>query len=118
MTGLLVAGDLMELSLADEVSYRGGAHHHFNRRDPAAGFPFQEGLGQNGLQGFRQLCADLCLLLRRERVDDAVDRLGRAGGVERSQHQVTGLLGGQGQTDRLQVAHLADEDHVRVFAQG
>ena len=39
-------------------------------------------------------------------------------GVQRRQHQVAGLGGGQGERDGLEVAQLADGDDVRVLAQG
>ena len=53
---------------------------------------------------------------RREDVDDAVDRLRRALGVQGREHEVAGLGGGQRGRDRLEVAHLAHEDHVGVLA--
>ena len=49
--------------------------------------------------------------------DDAVNRLGRAGGVQGAEDQVARFGGGDGRLHRLQVAHLADQDHVRVLAQ-
>ena len=61
--------------------------------------------------------AHLLLLLGREDVDDAVDRRRRALRVQRAEDEVTGLRGGQRGRDRLEVAHLADEDHVRVLAE-
>ena len=53
----------------------------------------------------------------REDVDDAVDRLRRVLRVQRREDEVAGLSGGQRGRDRLEVAHLADEDHVGVLAQ-
>ena len=64
-----------------------------------------------------ELDAHLVLLLGREDVDDAVDRLRRALGVQRREDEVAGLGRGQRGRDRLEVAHLADEDHVGVLAQ-
>ena len=52
-----------------------------------------------------------------EDVDDPVDRLGGRLGVQRGEDEVAGLSGGQRGRDRLEVAHLADEDHVGVLAQ-
>ena len=43
--------------------------------------------------------------------------LGRAHRVQRREHEVAGLGGGQRGPHRLGVAHLADEDHVGVLAQ-
>ena len=61
--------------------------------------------------------AHLLLLLGREDVDDAVDRRRRALRVQRAEDEVAGLRGGERGRDRLEVAHLADEDHVRVLAE-
>ena len=47
----------------------------------------------------------------------AVDRLRRALGVQRREDEVAGLGRGQRGRDRLEVAHLADEDHVGVLTQ-
>ena len=43
--------------------------------------------------------------------------LGARLGVERREHEVAGLGRGQRRGDRLEVAHLAEEDHVGVLAQ-
>ncbi len=48
-------------------------------------------------------------------VDDPVDRLRGRVGVEGGERQVTGLGDRQGGLDRLEVPHLADEDHVRIL---
>ena len=64
---------------------------------------------------FCELHAHLILLRRREDVDDAVDRARRALGVQRGEDEVAGLGRGQRGRDRLEVAHLAEEDHVRVM---
>ncbi len=53
----------------------------------------------------------------REDVNDAVDGLGGVVCVQGGDHQVPGLRGRQRGGDRLQVAHLAHQDHVRVLAQ-
>ncbi len=37
--------------------------------------------------------------------------------MQRAEHQVAGFGGGERQADGLQVAHFADQHHVRVFAQ-
>ncbi len=44
--------------------------------------------------------------------------LGRALGVQRPEDEVTGLGGGQRGRDRLEVSHLAEEDHVGVLPEG
>ena len=65
----------------------------------------------------RELHAHLLLLRRRKDVDDAVDGARRALRVQRREHEVAGLGGGERGRDRLEVAHLAEEDHVGVLAQ-
>ena len=64
-----------------------------------------------------ELDADLLLLVRREDGDDAVDGLRRVERMQRGEHEVAGLGGEQRRLDRLEVAHLADEDDVGVLAQ-
>ena len=65
----------------------------------------------------RELLADLALLVRRERRDDAVDGLRRVEGVQRREHEVAGLGGDERRLDRLEVAHFADEDDVGILTQ-
>src|SRR5439155_11997054 len=65
----------------------------------------------------RELVADLLLLVRRERTNDAVDGLAGVQGVERREHQVARLRGMERDRHRLRVAHFTDEDHVRVLAE-
>ncbi len=68
-------------------------------------------------QRARELQADLRLPFAREDVDDPVERLRRVVGVQRREHQVTGLGQRQRDRDALDVAHLADEHDVGIFAQ-
>ena len=79
--------------------------------------PLDQRLADDALEGRGELCAHLLLLVRREHVDDAVDRLRRILGVQGGEDEVAGLGGGEGHRDRLEVAELADEDDVRVLAQ-
>ncbi len=51
-----------------------------------------------------------------EQVQNTTDRRGRAGGVDRTEHQVTGFRSVNGGQERLLVAHLTDQDDVGVFA--
>ena len=74
-------------------------------------------LGDDALQAVRELGADLLLLVRREDVDQPVDGLRRRLRVQRGQHEVAGLGGGDRDRRRLEVAQLADQDDVRVLAQ-
>ncbi len=85
-------------------------------RHPAAADAGDQPLGDDGGEGHRELDADLVLLIGGEHVDDPVDGLGRVVGVQRGEHQVAGLGQGEGEGDRLEVAHLADQDDVGVLA--
>ena len=95
---------------------RGDEHLGGDDAALAAG-QLHQGLTDDALQRRGQLGADLPLLVRREDVDDAVDGLRGILRVQGGEHQVAGLGGGQGDRDGLQVAELADEDHVRVLPQ-
>ena len=55
--------------------------------------------------------------LVREEVEHALDRLVGVVGVQRAEHQVPGLGEVERGLDGLEVAHLADQDHVRRLAQ-
>ena len=68
-------------------------------------------------QRARELLADLALAIGREHVDDAVEGLRRVVGVQRREHEVTGLGERQRDRDALGVAHLAHEHDVGVFTQ-
>ena len=46
-----------------------------------------------------------------------MERGARVGGVQRREHEVAGERGLHGDAGRLDVADLADEDHVGVLAQ-
>ena len=77
----------------------------------------QQRLRDDPLQRAGEHDPNLLLLLGGEDVDDPVDRAGRALRVQRAEHEVAGLGGGERGADRLEVAHLADEDHVGVLAE-
>ena len=50
-------------------------------------------------------------------VDDSVNGLSRAGGMQRTEYEVSGLGCGHRKGDGLVIAHLADEDYVRILTQ-
>ena len=80
--------------------------------------PRDQPLADHAAQRTGEREPDLLLLVRREEVDDAVDRLLRVRGVQRRHDEVTGFGGSQGGLHRLGVTHLADEDDVGVLAHG
>ena len=61
---------------------------------------------------------NLLLLVGRENVYDAVNRRRGRARVQGGEDEVTCLRQCDGGGDRFQVPHLADEDHIGVFAQG
>src|ERR671912_1326653 len=108
----------MVLSLPDEVPHPGCRHQHLARHDPPlAVVGGDERLGDDALQGVRELRADLVLLVRREDVYDPVDGLRGVLGVQRPEDEVAGLRRRYGERDGLEVAHLAYEYHVGVLPQ-
>ena len=112
------AGDLVRFSFAHEVRDRRVDHQNFERGNAARLVDsLEKVLRDHALERFRQRRANLVLLIGRENVDDTIDGFGRARGVQRSENKVTGGRRGQRQLDRFQVAHFADENDVRVFAQ-
>ena len=110
--------DLLDLALADQVPDGVVRQQDLERGDAALAVGGREQrLRDDALQRAGEHDPDLLLLLGREDVDDPVDRARRALRVQRAEHEVAGLGGGERGADRLEVAHLADEDHVRVLAE-
>ena len=105
-------------AFADEVRDGRVDDQNFQRGD-AARFvdALEKILRDDALERFGERGADLVLLVGRENVDDTIDRFGGARSVQRAEDEVTGGGRGQRQFDRFQVAHFADEDDVRIFAQ-
>jgi hypothetical protein len=106
------------LLVHDAVADEGRADHHLDGGAAAQAVgPRDQALRDGRLQHAGQLQADLLLLVRREDRDDAVDRLGGVQRVQRREDEVARFGRHQRGLDRLEVAHLADQDHVRVLAQ-
>ncbi len=110
--------DLVGLRLADQIADRRIGDQDLAGDDASLAVGGrQQLLGDDALQRHRELGTDLLLLLGREDVDDPVDRLRRRLRVQGREDEVAGLGRGQRGGDRLEVAHLADQDHVGVLAQ-
>ena len=109
----------MHLVVANQVPDRRGRHEDFQRDDAARPVGLaQQRLTDDALEHEAQLRADLRLLVRREDIDDAVDGLRGGVGVQGREREVARLGDAQGRLDGLEVAHLADQDDVRILAQG
>ncbi len=93
-----------------------GDDHDLQRRDPAAPCPGDEALTDDPLQRPGERQAGLPLLVRRVQIDDPRHGVLGAGGVQGRDDEMAGRRGLQGCAGRLQIPHLADEDHVRVLA--
>ena len=116
--GLHVRVDLLDLPLADQVPDRVVEEEDLERAHAARAVRLrQQRLGDDALERVGELHPHLVLLRGREDVDDAVDRARRALRVQRREDEVAGLGRGQRGRDRLEVAHLAEEDHVGVLAE-
>ena len=74
-------------------------------------------LTDDAAQRFTHHDPNLFLLIDRKHIEHAIERAGSVPGMQRSQDQMPGLGRGDGERDRFQIAHLADHDHVRIFAE-
>src|SRR6187397_1401021 len=109
----------MDLVFADKVANSAVRNQDLERHRTTTSFSArQQRLTENSFKHERKLRANLCLLIGRKDVDDTVDS-GRGGvRVQRGERQVSGFSDTQRGLDRFEVAHFADEDDVRVLAQG
>ena len=82
-----------------------------------AGRRLDQALGDDRLQRAAEHRPGLLVLMGREEVDDPVHGLGCVEGVDGGEDEVAGLGRRQGGLHGFLVAHLADEDHVRVLSQ-
>src|SRR2546427_2435840 len=118
LTDLHLGVDLVHLLLADEVADRGVRDHHLGgEHAPAPVAPRDELLRDHRLEHERELRAYLRLLVRREDVDDAVDRLHGAVGMERREGEVARLRDDEGCFDGLEVAHFTDQHDIGILPQ-
>ena len=108
---------LVGLAFTDDVPDRVVGDEDLERGDHAAAQARDESLRDDGTQGRPELDSDLLLSPGREDVNDAVDCLGGVVGVQGGEHEVTGLRQGEGELNRLEVAHLAHQEDVGVLAQ-
>src|SRR5690606_18875495 len=88
---LLLGVDLVDLVLADEVTYGRVGDEHFDRKHPAAAYLRNEGLAEYAFEDEGELRPYLGLLVGREDVDDAVNRLDSRVRVKRRQREVPRL---------------------------
>src|SRR5690554_5823119 len=108
----------MDFIFANQVLDSGRWHEHFGcKASTLAGGVGDELLADNALEYKRELCADLGLLIGRECIDNTVDGLHAAVGVQGSQRKVSRLTDRQCSLDRFQISQLADQNNVRILVQ-
>jgi len=103
------------LSFADRVGQRRGSQQNLEGRNPPAPLLAEQLLGNDCAQVLGEHDANLLLLVGGEGVDDPVDRLGGGVRMERGENEQPRFGGGHRHADRLEVAHLADEQAVGIF---
>ena len=109
---------LLGCSLAYDGSHCTVDHEDFVHRDAAAAvLTFEQELRDHAAQGRGQHGADFGLLVRWEDVNHTVNRLSCIVGVEGAENEQTGFRSSQGKGDGLEIAHLANQHDVGVFAQ-
>ena len=72
-------------------------------------------LGHHAVQHRCQLDPDLSLLGAGEGIDDPVDGVHRAPGVQGGDYQMPGLCCGQSCVDSLGIPHFSQKDHIRCL---
>ncbi len=119
-TGLDDLDDVrLALRVLDHVGDGRRDHHHLEGCHAAAAIgPRQQPLADHAAQvgGYRLALG--VLFLGREVRHQATDGVVAVGRVQGRQHQVAGFAGAHGSGDGLGITQLADEDHVRILAQG
>src|SRR5688572_20004292 len=108
-------GDLVGTALADELGGPRVGHHHLDRRHAPSADARQEPLADDSPEHAREDRHDLRLLLRREELDHAADRLGGVECVQGREDEMPGFGCLQRGLRRLGVAKLPDQDDVRVL---
>src|SRR6195256_3027496 len=110
--------ELVELALAYEVGGGRRVHQDLERRHAALLVgALQQLLRDDAPERRRQHGAHVRLLVGGEDVHHAVDGRRRAVGVQRPHDENAHLRRGDRDAHGLEVAQLADQDHVRVLAQ-
>src|SRR5437764_1133075 len=100
----------------DAVTNVRGGDHDFDRGNAAfvVGAAHQA-LGNDGLQRGGELQTNLLLLGRRKDRDNTLNGFGGVESVQGGEHKVAGFGGEQSGRNGFEVAHFADENHVRVL---
>jgi hypothetical protein len=108
----------MDFVVANQRANRGRHHQNLGgHHTPLSGAAWQQRLRDDALEHERELRAHLRLLMARKDVDDTIDRFSGGVRVQRGERQVTRLGNRERGLNRFEVAHFADEQHIRIFTQ-
>ena len=108
----------MDLALPDQIGDGWRPYHQLPGRHPALSvLGLEQHLSHDPLERLSEHRTHLVLLVRGKDIDDPVHRLGRGIRMQRSEHEVSGLGRCDPELDGFPVAHLPDQDHVRILAQ-
>ena len=114
---LQLARDLVPLIGHDQFADGLGDDHDLADRAAAALIGrLHQDLRDHGEEARGEKALGLLALLGGQRVNDAVDGLGRARGVQRAEHQMSGLGSRHRHRDGFRIAHFADENDVGILA--
>ena len=109
---------LRDFRLANQVANGRGANHQLiSAHTTVAGLVLEQCLRNHRAQRLRQHRAHHVLLGGRKDVDHAIDGLRGRARVQRAENEVARFRCSQRQPDRFEIAHLADQDDVRIFTQ-
>src|SRR5579884_3696489 len=110
--------ELVCLAFTNEIANRIVCDQHFTGGSTSRnGRPRQQTQAHDADERLRQLRANLFLLWSFENTDNALHRLRRVPGMQRSEDQVSGFRCGQRSVHGLRLAHLTHYDHVRIAPQ-
>ena len=110
--------DVLGRAVLDHLGDLRRVLQHLDRRGQLSFFRLDQLQRNDSAQDQRKLTADLFVLIGREAVDDSIDGLRRVVGVQRRKDQMAGFRCREHRGHRLDIAHLADHDHVGILAHG
>ena len=108
----------MDFVVADHAADGGRHRHDFKGGDQPSADGGDQLLRYDRVQYHGELDGDLRLLVGLEDVDDSVDGVGGADGVQGGEDQMAGLRRRHGRRDGFVIPHLAEEDDVGTLPEG
>ena len=116
--GLQNGGECVGLALTNDVGHGDRVNQYFGgNRQAVDRIARDEFLADDAAQALGGHRADLLLLVRRKDVEQPVQRGGRVAGVQRTDHEMSGLGCGDRHFDRLEITQLADHNDIRILTQ-